>query len=177
MCLCRVVRWLRCHLFFQSSDKINFSWRECRVGWRGGRSIWRYGMPLSLKGWGWGGDTAWTCTRSKATDAKKRKSGKKKNTTKKLKKHTRANDRSCSWHPGVAYPWQAPAFPWWGRERQECESERGVRVNVCLSVCVRWTFFPLHQLLGGVCLSPRGPSPGPASAAELCPLSTSPSRW
>lgn len=40
---------------------------------------------MSLKGWGWGGDTAWTCTRSKATDAKKRKSGKKKNTTKKLK--------------------------------------------------------------------------------------------
>lgn len=55
MCLRRVVRWLRCHLFFQSRDKINFSWRGCRVGWRGGRSIWRYGMPLSLKGWGVGG--------------------------------------------------------------------------------------------------------------------------
>lgn len=161
MCLCRVVRWLRCHLFFQSSDKINFSWRECRVGWRGGRSIWRYGMPLSLKGWGWGGGHSMDMHTEQGDRCQKEKVRKKKNTTKKLKKHTRANDRSCSWHPGVAYPWQAPAFPWWGRERQECESERGVRVNVCLSVCVRWTFFSAASAPWRCLSVAKGPQPWP----------------
>ena len=108
MCLRRVVRWLRCHLFFQSRDKINFSWRGCRVGWRGGRSIWRYGMPLSLKGWGVGG-TQHGHEHEAGRQMPKRGSQKKNHNTtkrkkKKLKKHTRAIDRSCSWHPGVAYP-------------------------------------------------------------------------
>lgn len=90
MCLCRVVRWLRCHLFFQSSDKINFSWRECRVGWRGGRSIWRYGMPLSLKGWGWGGGTQHGHAHGARRQMPKRESQEKKKHNKKTKEtHTR----------------------------------------------------------------------------------------
>lgn len=65
---------------FQTCDKINFY--EVSVGWLGGRSIWRYGMPLSLRG-----DTAWTCPRNKATDAKKKKKRKEKY-NKKTKVHT-----------------------------------------------------------------------------------------
>lgn len=65
---------------FQTCDKINFY--EVSVGWLGGRSIWRYGMPLSLRG-----DTAWTCPRNKATDAKKKRKRKEKY-NKKTKVHT-----------------------------------------------------------------------------------------
>lgn len=76
----------------------------------------------------------------------------------------------------VAYPWHGPHLSLMRegkaalrKGRRGCKGE-DVQIMFCC-LCVGG-LFPLPQLLEGVCLSPRGSSPGPGSAAELCPLST-----
>lgn len=132
-----------------------FSWWKCRLAkWEVHLALWD---TLAIKG-----GTAWT-QRSTATNTKKKQ---------KTRESAHWQELQLALEGGIFLT--GTRLPLIRKGKTRVLNQARVGVNVCSSVCVRYAF-ALPQLLVGVCLSPRGPSPGPESAAELCPLSTSPS--
>lgn len=151
----------------QNCDKINFS--EGSVGWLGGRSIWRYGLPLSL--WGHSIDMH----KNKATDAKKEKNKQTKKKTRKTKeKYRHWQDLQLASEDGISLTCTRLFL-------DKEVKDKSVKAKGSVCQCVIYYLCVVDFSAASApwpCFSAaKGPSPGPESAAELCPLSTSPSCW
>lgn len=100
MCLCKVVRG-KCHLFFKTVTRSTFmkGVYSRLTRWEVHLALWD---ALVIEGY-----TAWTCSRSKATDAKKEK---KKLTTKTKEKYTHRQELQLAPEGGISLTWHPPSL-------------------------------------------------------------------
>lgn len=91
-----------CHLIFKAVTRSTFC--EGGVGWRGGRSIWHHGMPLSLRG-----DTARArtlergnrCQNNKGREREGRREGERQRKETRKTKEKRPLTGAAAGNPGV----------------------------------------------------------------------------
>lgn len=160
-------------MFFKTVTRSTFRKKKKEsVSWLGGRSIWHCGIPLSLRGTQYG--RAQGARRQMPNPNNKKKKKRTRQTKGKVHASTGAPPGTRGWHILDTCRLFLDK-----KVKDESVKAKGgyMRISVCVFSCLCGALFCCLSSLAVSACRQGAPNPGPESASELCPLSTSPSRW